>query len=206
MIQKAFTLIELLVVIVVIGILASISTATYKNYIERANIVKDLVALRNNVTAVQAMRIEYENGRISSDSLLAVEMDVVHDALVIARKKEQKVLRNITGNTCSDCGCRNLDFIDDAGTTPIQNCINTWGVITSIIDDAADINLSFLHTDPWGSPYLIDENEQEFSGNPCRQDNIFSAGPDQYHEVSGETVLGDGFSKKLDFYDVTTCP
>ena len=37
--QTAFTLIELLVVIVIIGILAAISTGTFSSYIEKANVV-----------------------------------------------------------------------------------------------------------------------------------------------------------------------
>lgn len=39
--QKAFTLIELLVVIVIIGILATVSTVTYRGQIEKANETKD---------------------------------------------------------------------------------------------------------------------------------------------------------------------
>lgn len=43
----AFTLIELLVVIVIIGILATISTATFSNYIKKANNIKMLAELSN---------------------------------------------------------------------------------------------------------------------------------------------------------------
>jgi len=43
-----------------------------------------------------------------------------------------------------------------------------------IIDQAAgpSVDLSGIDRDPWGAPYLIDENEFEWLHTSCRNDNI----------------------------------
>lgn len=51
--------------------------------------------------------------------------------------------------------------------------------------DSTNIDLDYLRTDPWGSPYLMDENEGEISTNLCRSDIVFSPGPNKINQNGG---------------------
>jgi len=75
--KRGFTLIELLVVIVIIGILATISVATFSEYFDRARTAK----------------IEAEVGPLVR-------------TIVMARELDGRALRFVTGSGCSDCSCR----------------------------------------------------------------------------------------------------
>ncbi len=66
-------------------------------------------------------------------------------------------LGNLTGNWCSDC----------SGASAAS-----W----------QKIGFASPPIDPWGSVYLLDENENEFAGEPCRYDMVYSAGPDKIFE------------------------
>lgn len=180
--KKAFTLIELLVVIVIIGILATISTATYKGTIAKAEQAKLTSELAQAITRSKARRVEYESGNISESDLITGEfgeLEIVNTTINLVREIEQKTLREITGSGCSDCVCRNHSF---AGTlTPqAQTCIDRWNLLVDTLENLSDgININYLRTDPWGNPYLFDENEGE--GN-CRRDSIISAGPNRINQ------------------------
>lgn len=83
----------------------------------------------------------------------------------IARRGANTTLLGVTGHGCSDCICRGIDV---RSSTCVDAMRTAWG----------KINGAPLQVDPWGNPYLIDENEYEWIYNPCRQDTIRSAGPD----------------------------
>ncbi len=90
----------------------------------------------------------------------------------IARLSTDKSLRYITGVTCSDCdGCRSGDLRNNTG-----RCYNRWRRSSQLIANAAGTSLAQLDRDPWGSPYLLDENEDESAA--CHYDTIGSVGPD----------------------------
>lgn len=203
---KAFTLIELLVVIVVIGILATLATATYRGAIEDAENGKITAEIKQKATEALSLRVLLEAGSGSQEQLMIAEFDLIDAVITLARKKEKKTLLQIIDDGgCADCVCRNYSF--NSPSIQTQSCIDTWNDLVILFNSVTDINISFLQTDPWGSPYLIDQNEGE-SGHPyCRQDNIFSAGPDKYHEVQSgtEMVLGDGFQQRVSFYDTAQC-
>jgi prepilin-type N-terminal cleavage/methylation domain-containing protein len=122
------------------------------------------------------------------------DLSQIRTAIILARHKENKVLGQITGNWCSDCACRKLE---DLGALPDDH-----QCIINMKNAFNKIGLPLLR-DPWGSPYLIDENELEFSCDPCRPDLLRSAGPDrkvgQYND-DGET---DQYCIKCPFCDWT---
>ena len=202
--QKAFTLIELLVVIVIIGILATISVATFVGYQDKARIAAQLANLRININDLLVTRIDYENGGVTAMELMQKDLAVVELAINVGRLQTQQNLIDITGNSCSDCVCRNFDFISPIAG-PAQACIDRWDMILNALKASSEIDLTFMDADPWGSPYLVDENEGEMAGNYCRRDTLFSAGPDRRHEASGEDATGDGFSTRLGFYNAAFC-
>lgn len=199
-----FTLIELLVVIVIIGILATISVATFVGYQQKARIAAELAQLRIGINELLVNRIDYENGDLSAMELMQKDLAVVEQAIKVGRLQSEQNLIDITGNSCSDCICRNFNFIEPI-SGPAQACIDRWDLILNALKSTSDIDLSFMDTDPWGSPYLVDENEGEMAGNYCRRDTLFSAGPDRRHEASGEDATGDGYSIRLEFYNTGFC-
>ncbi len=150
--QKSFTLIELLVVIALIGLLAAIVLVSLAGARERAK-------------------------RARADA----ELNQIKKAIILAQFKEDKHLGGIppnppggpTGITdywCSECSCRNVGDLSKLGVD--HECI----VRAKNVFDK--LGIPFIR-DPWGSPYIVDENELEFLDNLCRLDFVRSAGPNR---------------------------
>ena len=140
-----FTLIELLVIIAIIGILAGI------------------VLTNLNGTRLKAQITEAES-----------DMGQIKKVITIARDQASTSLRNITNSNCSDCECRSTP--DLRGNT--SSCYTNWTSALTKIQAAAGGSvdgLTNLDRDPWGSPYFLDENEDE---GDCRIDVLRSVGPD----------------------------
>jgi len=83
-------------------------------------------------------------------------------AIESKRAENATILQNITGDWCSACKCvSNGNISQSAGCT--------------LRMQTAYQNLGFnkIQTDPWGNPYMIDENERE--NNLCiTHDQIYS--------------------------------
>lgn len=117
-------------------------------------------------------------------SITQQDIEQIYNSIIVAQYLNDDVLKNITGSGCSDCACRPPDHsVDDPG------CISNWEKV------AAKIGLPSGMRDGWGSPYLVDENELEYSPpNECRRDSLRSAGPDK--TIGG----GDDISISIPFY------
>lgn len=127
--QTGFTIVELLIVIVIIGILATITVVAYNGIQQRA-----------------------KNQQASSD--LANLTKAIH----LARINDGKVLKDITGSSCTACGTQ-----------------ATYELTLDRIGTASGVNLSALKTgNPWGNKYSIDENELENMAvnSGCNKDAI----------------------------------
>ncbi len=139
--RHGFTLIELLVVISIIGLLASIL----------------MISLGHARTKAKTSRAQQDLMQIMK-------------AIELARDDQNKNLKDITGNNCSDCGCRSAgDLRNIPNTAPCASTMNT---------QFAKLGFVKAPRDPWGSPYLMDENEGEGGCDTTRKDHIYSAGPD----------------------------
>ena len=162
---QAFTMIELLVVIVLLSILSGVLLTVIN-----PSGVKD--------TANYAVAEE--------------EMRKFIEAVQIAQSESDRPLKEITGNYCSECACRNVS---------ISLCISPWEQALSKISTTTGglVDLSELKTDPWGNPYLLDENEYEYSWKPCRPDVISTAGSDGSNdgEVVGEEWYGTAATRSF---------
>jgi len=135
-------------------------------------IVVSIVLVNSTQTRNMARQTKVE------DDLLQIQ-----DIIDIARHKQDKVLIQITGSGCSDCPCRDDADLKNPDSACLDSMTNAFQKIGAP-----------LVKDPWGSPYLIDENELEFGGNPCRQDTFRSAGPDRKYGT------GDDITRDMPFY------
>lgn len=147
--NRGFTLVELLVVIAIIGLLSSIV----------------LVSLNSARTKAKYAKAQ-------------TELDQFIKAAVIVQGEGARRLQDITGYPCSDCDCRGRDIRNIPAS---DICYTRWiNVLTKIQAVAAGTisGIDRMTRDPWGSPYLLDENEKEFGDTDCRLDTFASAGPD----------------------------
>ena len=141
---QGFTIVELLIVIVVIAILATISTAAYSS-----------------------IRDSARKAKINAD------LTQLEKAIIVARNNTGKTLYQITGSSWTAETCTQLDSETDlASLADSHNCKARYKLSLTSISDASGINVNSL-LDPWGRPYYIDENEGQFAGN-CNTDKLAS--------------------------------
>jgi prepilin-type N-terminal cleavage/methylation domain-containing protein len=140
--QRGFTIVELLIVIVVIGILAAITIVAYNGVQTRA-----------------------QNAKIQSD------IATIQQAIISARLVDNKVLGSITGTFATGSSCwvkpdgTDLAALDKSA----DPCWTTYTAALTVISNDTGINIRSM-VDPWGRPYLIDENESE--NGSCTKDTI----------------------------------
>ena len=138
-----FTIVELLIVIVVIAILAAISIVAYTGIQERA-----------------------QKSKVQSDIAQIVK------AITIAREKNSRALGQITGNWSTGSVCWGQANGTDLAALPQTNsCWVNYNNFLDIISEESGMNIRGI-TDPWGRPYLLDENEGEGPTRLCSGDTV----------------------------------
>lgn len=94
-----------------------------------------------------------------------------------ARSAQGKVTGLIDGSWCSLCAFNN--------SSP---AINQPGAISWNTTRWQYFGYTNPPTDPWGTIYSLEENEFEFGTSDCRNDQIFSAGPDKTFFTSDDII------------------
>ena len=158
---RGFTLIELLVSVSIIVLLSSVVLASFND----ARVRSEYVAAHQ-------------------------ELVELSKAIVYAQVDSGNRLPLITGSTCSACQCaEGADLRDIADSS---SCYSQWeNALEDIIAAGSGVaeGLEEAVRDPWGSPYLLDENEGEQVGNFCRADTIRSAGEDGIRNNSDDYAI-----------------
>ncbi|TSC77733.1 MAG: Uncharacterized protein G01um101433_486 [Parcubacteria group bacterium Gr01-1014_33] len=143
--SRGFTLVELLVTISIISVLASV-------------VLTSVNSARNKAKYAAAK----------------TEINQFMKLIDVARGESGKTFGEITGNLCSECACRGRG---PAYSIPKDDaCWGNYQAALNFLNTAAGGAIVFNQAiaDPWGSPYLFNENEGE---GGCYTDNIASPGP-----------------------------
>lgn len=145
--QKGFTIVELLIVIVVIAVLAAITIVAYNGIQQRAQLAK-----------------------AESD------INTITKAIMSARVNTDKTLTEITGSsgTAYECthqeGSNTTDENQDLSKLdPSHLCWVRYSTAMNALSVASGMDIRNIK-DPWGRPYLIDENEGVDNG--CTRDTV----------------------------------
>lgn len=172
---RGFSLVELLVVISIIGILASVV-----------------------IGSIDQARTSAKNAVVKQEIGLIAE--------AVGSISLGRPIESITGSWCSACACRDregdgdsgdLRTVDSSSSAGSQACKQNWeNALQNIAAESSVISdVEGLARDPWGSPYMIDENELEYNNpasanyNPCRMDSLRSAGKDGVYNTDDDYEL-----------------
>ncbi len=154
---RGFTLIELLMVVAIIGLLSSVVLASLNSARTKAKYAKGKTDIKQITLLVE-----------------------------VAKGQSGKHFGEITGSYCTECACRgkgNVQLLPKS-----DSCWTTSDSAISLLNTAAGGVVKFRSgvSDPWGGPYLFNENENE--GGTCYTDNILSAGPNGIYYDSDDIV------------------
>ncbi|MEI6850486.1 MAG: type II secretion system protein [Candidatus Saccharibacteria bacterium] len=160
--NRGFTIIELLVVIVTIGILAAISVVGYNSSVNNTKIAKTKVDLRNIVKVINMAKMT--TGKTLSE-ITGEYTDINGPS---GYNPTYNAYRCATSNRGANFDLRNLPDSDLC----IKDMKATWDAIYNAAGNS--INKS-PPRDNWGSPYLLEANENEsmyWDGEYCLTNSL----------------------------------
>jgi type IV pilus assembly protein PilA len=124
-----------------------------------------IVVVIIGILAAIAIPIFGNQQKAANEGVMKSDLRQISQAVELARVKKNTTLINITGSNCTSCS-----FSSDPLSVPKNT--GGWGTYNTTlknISDASGMNIKGL-VDPYGRPYLIDENEGE--GTSCTPDNL----------------------------------
>lgn len=135
--QNGFNLVELMITIAIIGVLAGMAIPNYQAFVRKVRVMSTV-------------------GQLTAIAKGIVGLRVVED----------KILKDITGSTCSRCQFAGLGEHYTEFDPPSTTTINRYN----------KAGMQGFQRDAWGQPIILNENELE--SDPCTQDSIGSLGND----------------------------
>ena len=108
------------------------------------------------IVAVNSARDSAKEAKADAD------MKQIVTAMELKRDESNTHLIGVTGSGCTRCSCGPpYDFENSTCITRLRTTFQNLGFPDILYD-------------PWGDPYLIDENEYEQPSNLCRRDSLWS--------------------------------
>ncbi len=157
--NKAFTLLEIVIVLGIIGVIATVGAASFRSTIDDTRVSRAETDLKDIKKGVESARV-----------------------------KSGQLFGQITGNYCSFCNaCNTGTDLRDVPAT--HACMVRWTNILNTVSAAGYGDIMDYERDPWGSPYVVDENDGEYVSNPCRKDWIRSVGPDGIYATGDDIII-----------------
>ncbi len=125
-------------------------------------VVISIIGILSSVilASLNSARLKAQLTKIKADAH-SIEVQISAKRLELGNTTGQ-----ITGNYCSDCAFRN--------SLPLNDASNAAGLII-LNNNWSKLGFSNPPLDPWGNPYVFDENEGESGG--CGYDTFHSTGP-----------------------------
>lgn len=124
------------------------------------------VLITVTIIAILALVSTYAIRRTSVNSKQArkeADLKSILTAIESKRSETSQVLKDVTGSNCSKCQCLNNGHtLDDLSC---QSKMQTT---------YRNLGFNKIPVDPWGRPYMVDENEYEFPDDLCRHDTLYS--------------------------------
>ncbi|KKR80674.1 MAG: Fimbrial protein pilin [Candidatus Daviesbacteria bacterium GW2011_GWA1_41_61] len=112
----------------------------------------------------------------TTTTIVKADFVSIYKSIAIARLAKQKTFGQITQNFCSECAsCRASPNVS-LDQACIDDLTASWQTISS----------DLLPRDPWGNPYLWDENELE--GGNCNRDSLRTVGADHLYGTADDIV------------------
>lgn len=106
-------------------------------------------------------------------------LDTLARDFALAKEHSGQDLREINANNCSECPCKGGRQL--RGLSNADPCAGNWNKalmrLYRLSLGQARVPDQLLR-DPWGSPFLLHENEGTEGLPPCTPDTITSVGPD----------------------------
>lgn len=156
---KAFTLLEIVIVLGIIGVLATVGAASFRNTIDDTRVARAETDLKDVKKGIESARV-----------------------------KSGRLFGQITGNYCSFCTACPAGV--DLRNVPDTNaCMVRWMNVVNTVSAAGYGDINKYTRDPWGSPYVVDENDGEYVSNPCRKDWVRSVGPDGLFTTGDDIII-----------------
>ncbi|WP_156921016.1 hypothetical protein [Fundidesulfovibrio putealis] len=118
--------------------------------------------------------------------------------LAEAKAVGHRPLKDISGNTCTECPCKERGLLGNLPEGDI--CRSNWRMALdkayAVLHGRKTIDWTgFDHLpsdwkrDAWGAPYLLNENEGEGGPEDCTKDQLRSAGPDGLPGTADDLIL-----------------
>lgn len=117
------------------------------------------------------------------------DMQEIKEIFLEAQKETNKSVFQITGNTCSACPCfRRDEVLMNLNDSDI--CVAQWknslqAALQQLKTFCENYCLERLKRDPWGNPYLLNENEV----NNKDPSELRSVGPDGIYGTADDLVI-----------------
>ena len=141
-----------------------------------------VVAIMTIITTASIIGVINVSRRASTERAEKDIQDLV-ETFHTARVISGKALRYSTNYTCTECDCR-TDTINQINNLNSACWVRYRTSIDGVNNATGDL-INGYPTDPWGSPYMLDENEEERccgrtdtngDGRWCFRDRLLSLG------------------------------